>query len=89
MNNPDADPRIFAVFNQLPVEQDTLLRIVLMYLSGLPLSQGEALDLLEKILLRAVANERMVCRFDNDDYDDYDKTTTCDVRKYFNPILVK
>eukprot|EP01127_Copromyxa_protea_P006782 TRINITY_DN16769_c0_g1_i1.p1 TRINITY_DN16769_c0_g1~~TRINITY_DN16769_c0_g1_i1.p1 ORF type:complete len:1276 (+),score=282.23 TRINITY_DN16769_c0_g1_i1:272-3829(+) len=47
------------VFNHLPVEQDTLLRIVLMNLSGLPLGQGEALDLIEKILLRAVANQRI------------------------------
>lgn len=58
----EADPRIMSVFTHLPVEQDTLLRIVLMCLSGLPVGQEEALDWIQRIVLRAVSNQRIVCR---------------------------
>ena len=49
-----------SVFTYLPVEQDTLLRMVLMSLSGLPVEQGEVLDWIQRVVLRAVSNQRIV-----------------------------
>jgi hypothetical protein len=44
-----------AVFGQLPVREETVIQLILMAVSNLPLHQSEALDLIDRVLYKAMA----------------------------------
>lgn len=61
---PEADSKYgFGLFSALPVEQETMLHVAIMNLKNLPLTQTDALDLIEKMILRAFTLANSVDEF--------------------------